>query len=342
MKRLTLEEIGAMAGVSRSTVSRVVNGQPDVSPKAKQRVLDVIEGTGFRPNQAARSLVSSRSSVLGLVIPSAVHNLFSDPYFGRLIRGITSAANRHEQTLSLFLFEDEREEMDMYPRVVSSGLVDGLIVTATKMHDPLVERLSDDVMPVVMVGRPDRDGIAYADADNTGGSRLATEHLIEHGRRRIVAVGAPIDTTTGLDRQTGFLQAMADAGLAVAPEAIVDGNFTEEGGFAAASVLLELQPDAMFCASDSMALGALRAIEAEGLRCPDDVAVVSFDGLLDADASTPSLTSVRQPVPDTGIAAVELLLGILEDRDEAEHSRMLPTELIVRGSCGCENEEAAA
>ena len=335
-QRLTLEEIGRLAGVSRSTVSRVINGQPDVSAEAKKRVLAVIDDTGFQPNQAARSLVSVRTNVLGLVIPSAVHNLFADPYFGRLIQGITKAANTAGQTLSLFLFEDESEETALYPRVIASGLLDGLIVTATRVGDPLVVRLLRDRVPFVMVGRPDNDDITHVDVDNRGGARIGTEHLLQHGHQRIGMVAAPSNTTTGADRRAGFLDAMVEAGIEVPPSLIVEGDYTSRGGYEAMNRLLDTRPDAVFCASDTMALGVLRALADAGLRCPDDMALVSFDGLIEADESGLPITTVQQPIRQTGEEAVSLLLDLVDDDGETQPvRRTLSTELVVRRSCGC-------
>ena len=340
--RFTLEKIGELAGVSRSTVSRVINGQRDVSEEVRTRVLETIERTGYRPNQAARTLVSSRSQVLGLVIPSSVHNLFADPYFGRLIQGITKAANRAEQTLSLFLFEDEREELDLYPRVVANGLLDGLIVTATKMADPLVQCLLDDDTNFVMIGRPDSNRISYVNVENESGARLATHHLLGHGAATIGAILPPSSTTTGVDRRTGFLAAMNEAGRAVPEGLMVEGDFTEESGYEGMSRLITQGVDAVFCGSDTMAIGALEALADAGVRCPEDVRVVSFDGLLDARQTDPPLTTVRQPVRQTGEEAVNMLLEILDDGDSLPRSRIFPTELTIRSSCGCPEQGGSA
>ena len=149
---LTLEDIGRLAGVSRSTVSRVINDQASVRPDVRARVQEVITRTGYSPNVAARSLVSGRSGVIGLVIPSRVHSLFEDPYFPRLIQGISAASNQSGNTLSLFLFQNEEEESEIYPRVVTSGVLDGLIITATRMADPLLARMAGGEIPIVMVG----------------------------------------------------------------------------------------------------------------------------------------------------------------------------------------------
>lgn len=337
--RLTLEEIGRLTGVSRSTVSRVVNEHSDVSPEVRRRVLEVIQRTQYHPNRAARSLVSSRTGLLGLVIPSRVPNLFLDPYFGVLIQGITRAANAAAQILSLFLLDDEHDELGLYDRVVANGMVDGLVVTATTMQDPLVDRMLADGAPFVMVGRPDRDGIPYVDVDNREGARVAVAHLIAHGRHRLATVTGPSNSTTGVDRRSGFLDAAREAGIEVRPSRVVEADFTAAGAREAARQLLDDPPDGIFCASDTMARGTLQALADAGLRCPEDVAVVGFDGLLDADAITPALTTIAQPVAQTGAAAVELLLDVLDGPgDEDVPRRVLPTELVVRHSCGCPDD----
>ncbi len=333
--KLTLEDIGRMAGVSRSTVSRVINDQHSVSPDVRRRVQEIIDRTGFIPNIAARSLASNRTGVLGLVIPSRVHSLFQDPYFGMLIQGISRASNEAGTTLSLFLFETEEEELRLYPRIVASGLVDGVILTASRMGDPLQTRLIDGSIPFVMVGRPDnQDKVSYVDPDNVGGARQAAVHLCNLGYRRVGYVGAPMSTTAGITRLEGFREGLADCGNALDPELRADGDFTEASGYAAMQQLIRRGPEAVFVASDTMAVGALRALKEAGLRVPDDVGVVSFDGLPASENAVPPLTTVRQPIAETGAAAVEMLLDLLSGKLTSPVSRILPTELVVRESCG--------
>lgn len=336
-RRLNLEEIGRMAGVSRSTVSRVVNGAPNVSPEAKARVEQVIASTGYRPHAAARSLASNRTGIVGLVIPSAVEELFADPYFGRLIFGVSTALYQLGLTLSLFIFKEESEEDAIYSRVVGPGLVDGVIVTATRMGDPLIDRLTETHMPFVVVGRPD-DGrpVHSVDADNRGGARLAAEHLASLGYRRAALIAAPSNTTAGIDRRTGFLSAAADLGLEVG-DRIVEGDWSEQSGRAAMTELLAGdRPEAVFVSSDRMALGALRVIREAGLACPDDVAIVSFDGLVPPEHTVPALSSVSQPVAEVGAEAARMLHLVISGEHEEVESVVLPTRLLVRESCGAQ------
>ena len=332
--RLKLEDIGRMAGVSRATVSRVVNGEQNVRPEVRERVEDVIRRTGYTPNAAARSLVSKRTGVIGLVIPSRVHNLFEDPYFAQLIQGVTLASNKAGTTLSLFLFQSEAEERELYPRVVESGFLDGVIVTATRMGDPLVARMSARGIPLVMIGRPDVDDVSYVDVDNRAGAAVAARHLVDVGRRRIGLIGAPTNTTTGRDRLDGFLAGLADRGRPFDPELRVDGDFSERSGYDAMRTLVQRDVDGVFAASDAMALGALRAAREDGLDVPGDVALVGFDGFTASQNSVPPLTTIRQPVADTAARAVEVLTGLISGELEAPSATVLPVELVVRATTG--------
>ncbi|HSM67743.1 MAG TPA: LacI family DNA-binding transcriptional regulator [Ilumatobacteraceae bacterium] len=330
--RLKLEDIGRMAGVSRSTVSRVVNGEPSVRPEVRSRVEAVIRETGYTPNAAARSLVSNRTGVIGLVIPSRVHSLFEDPYFARLIQGITFGSNRAGVTLSLFLAQDEEEERELYPRVVESGFIDGVIVTATRMGDPLVERMATRQIPLVMVGRPDLDEVSYVDVDNRDGARQAARHLVGIGAQRIGVIGAPTNTTAGADRLAGFIAGLEEQDVQLDSDLLVEGDFSEPSGYDAMHVLIDRGVDAVFAASDTMALGALRAAHEGGVAVPGDVALMGFDGFGGSQTSVPPLTTIEQPVAHTASRAVELLLGLVAGELSAPTSVVLPVELVERAS----------
>ena len=332
-RRLNLEDVGRRAGVSRSTVSRVVNGG-HVSSETKRRVEAVIAETGYRPHAAARSLASNSTGVIGLVIPSAAGTLFDDPYFGRLILGISSATNEVDMTLALFLFGDGPDERSIISRVVTPGLVDGVIVTATTRGDPLIDHMQGTNMPFVVVGRPDNAVSTFCvDVDNRAGARTAALHLAALGRSRPALIAAPSNTSAGIDRRNGFLEGLAEAGLSV-EDRIAEGDWSQDSGRIAMARLLGGQPDSVFVSSDRMAVGALRAVSEAGLNCPRDISVVSFDGIVPPDLTTPRLPSVVQPVTEVGERAVRLLTSVIGGASTTPEHVVFPTELAVRESCG--------
>lgn len=344
-RRLTLEEIGRLAGVSRATVSRVINKPENVTPELRERVERVIAETGFQPNIAARSLASRRSNILGLIIPSVAQMLFTDPYFPALIQGISQACNDHQQTLSLFIFYSRKEQNQLYQRATQSGLVDGLIVTADEVHeavgssgetyDPLLHLLRQRQIPFVYMGRPSAAKEAnFVDVDNVAGAYIATNHLIRLGRQRIAHIGAPLKTNVGRDRLQGYMNALEERERTVDNNLIAYGDFTEDSGYTAMRELLQHHPDAVFVASDTMAVGAIQAIQFVGLHVPDDVAVVGFDDLPPAEKADPPLTTIHQPIAQTSKLAVETLLEVLEVGAEPVRHIILPTKLVIRESCG--------
>lgn len=332
MAKLTLERVAELAGVSRSTASRVINDQDGVRPEIRRRVLDVVEMTGFVPHAAARSLAGQRSHILGLAIRQTTQQVFADPYFATLVQGISGACNEHGETLSLFLFQSTEEHDQLPARVLQTKLVDGLVVTATFSDDPLVWRLLETKIPFVMVGEVSTPDIPTVDADNRGGAALAAQHLLDLGRQRIATVMGPMRSGASAARRSAFERVLASAGRPLVPELMVESDFTEEGAYSATQRLLPHDPDAIFAFSDRMAVGVLRALADAGRSVPDDVAVVGFDDLSPARQAQPQLTTIRQEVEATGAAAVELLLERISSPDTPARRVELPTTLVVRGS----------
>jgi LacI family transcriptional regulator len=330
-ERLTIERIGALAGVSRSTVSRVINGQSDVAPDVRQRVMDIVAATGYAPNSAARTLAGNRSRIIGLAIPETTQMVFSDPFFSHLIRGVSRSCNRAEQTLALFLFHETSDETHLLDRVVRTSLVDGLVVPVSHLDDPLIGRLLDRDIPFVLVGEHASPMVSFVDSDNQHGGAAAVEHLLELGRRRIATVAGPHNNSAARARLVGYERALGAAGLPVHRELVVEGDFTEGTAHDLTVELLAHEPDAIFAASDTMALGVIRALRSAGLRIPDAVAVVGFDDLPAAEAA--GLTTVRQHVEHLGELAVRSVLDLLDDGEGAPPRRTtLPVELVVRAS----------
>lgn len=331
---MNLEQIAKLSGVSRSTVSRVVNNDPNVNAVTREKVMQVVRRVNYVPNAAARGLAAGRTHVIGLVIPMGVSTLFTDPYFPLLIQGASSACNAHDYSVMLWLAEPEYERRQIR-QIMYSGLIDGVIIASMLTNDSLVQALIDGALPFMLVGRHPTDSrVNYVDADNVNGARDAIRHLLRMGRTRIGLINGPMNMIAGADRLAGYTQALRERGQLVQPEMITDGGFSEAGGYLAMQQLLPRQPDAVFAASDAMAIGALRVLHEAGLRVPEDVALIGFDDMPFAARSDPPLTTIRQPTYRMGGLAVETLLDLIEHPDSPPHHIVLPTELVVRASCG--------
>jgi LacI family transcriptional regulator len=335
MPDLTLEDVAQQAGVSRSTVSRVVNDQPNVRESVRKRVLEVIRDTGYHPNAAARTLASQRSWMIGLVLPRGVSSFFTDPYFPRLTQGIAQACNHHNYTLALFLVSSKEDEEKIFPRVSRKGLLDGILVQSGQPDEQLIDRLVKAGIPLVIAGRPfHTNNISYIDVDNIDAADNAVSHLVRLGYKRIGTIAGPVTSTVGLDRKEGYRKALIERGREVDEALIVEADFTEAGGYYAMRQLLTARPDAVFTASDIMAIGAMRAVREAGLNIPGEVAFVGFDDLPLATLSNPQLTTIRQPIVQFGSKALEILIDLIENGIQPPRRVILPTELIIRESCG--------
>jgi LacI family transcriptional regulator len=315
----------------------VINNQPNVRAPVRERVWQVIRETGYQPHAAARSLVTRRTRIVGVVIPEAVTTLFTDPFFPHLLCGITQACNFQGYELMLSLFNGPAGPEEMYRRVVGGGHLDGMVVASTRVDDPLIERLLDDGVSFVMVGQHPNERVRYVDVDNVDGARMAVDHLARLGHHRIGTITGPLNMPAAADRLEGYRQAMEAHRLPVDGTLIVEGDFTEAGGMAAARRLLSLPVTAIFAASDIMAVGALKVIRETDLQVPTDVALVGFDDVPIAAALQPALTTVRQPIERMGSMAASLLLSFLESPPEGSppaQRLILPAKLVVRESCG--------
>ena len=333
---VTLEEVARMAGVSRATVSRVVNGSPKVSPEVRRTVEKAIVRLGYVPNRAARSLVTRRSDTIGVVIPEPTGRLFADPFFLWFLNGIGSAlASRAMQLVLLMPQSGEQEKrLEQY---VAAGHIDGVVLTSLHGEDTLPERLAARGVPVVVNGRPPRGAQAsYVDADNRGGAAAAAAHLIAQGRRKVATISGSLDMPAAFDRLQGFRDAVKAAGLPVDPSLEEVGDFSQEGATRAMQLLLERRPDldAIFVASDSMAAMALGVLQSAGRRVPDDVAVVGFDDQPIAGTTRPPLSSVRHPIDAMSHEMIRLLLHSIDAGDRMPRQVTFPTELVVRESSG--------
>lgn len=341
MSDLTLEDIAKQSEVSRSTVSRVVNNQPNVREEVRKRVLEVIQSTGYHPNAAARTLASQRSWTIGFILPHSVSFFFTDPYYPHLTKGIAQACNQYGFTLALFLVGTKEDEEKIFPRVSRRGFLDGVLVQSGHHGDQgIIGRFVDVNIPLVVIGRPFRsDNVSYIDIDNINASYTAVSHLIHLGYKRIGTITGPTNSTVGIDRKEGYRKALSERGLNIEESLITEGDFTEMGGFYAMQRLFAAKPDAIFAASDVMAIGAMRAAREAGLSIPNDMAFIGFDDLPIATLSDVQLTTVRQPVVQFGAKAVEVLIDVIEHDIKPPRHIIMDTELVIRDSCGTPREK---
>ena len=327
----TLEEVARIAGVSRSTVSRVVNNSPGVSPRARAAVAEAIAATRYVPNQVARNLATRRTNTIALVVSEDGERVFGDPFFAGVLRGVSATLAGADRQLVLMMSHDgDRDRLEQY---LAAGHVDGAVVVSLHGMDPMPQRLADAGVAVALLGRPlATTTVPYVDADNLGGALAATRHLAATGRTRIGTIAGPQDMAAGIDRLLGWRRAMGELGRAA--DAVVHTDFTAEAGAAAMAELLAAHPDldAVFAAADLLAVGALRHLTAQGIRVPEDIALVGFDDSVLATTTTPRLTTVRQPVEELGRTTAWRLLAQLSGENHLPPSMLLPTELVVRES----------
>jgi DNA-binding LacI/PurR family transcriptional regulator len=324
-----------VAGVSRATVSRVVNGVASVDEGMRQIVERAISTTGYLPNRAARSLVTRRAGSIALVLPEE-SRMLGDPFFVRVVSGVMSVVRPSGVHLVLMMAGSGTDGGGTPQHVVGDlrqGRLDGVILIHTHHDDPLPGMLIEEHLPVVLSGRPEHPmSISYVTVDQIAGGALVAEHLIGRGCRRIGTITGPLDTPAGQDRLNGFKEAMAAHGRH--DVTAVEGEFTWESGADGMERLLAQLPDVdgVFIASDLMAHGALSVLRRHGRSVPGDVAVVGFDDSSAALACDPPLTTVRQPVEDMAAEMARLLLRQIERLDAPTASVVFEPTLVIRQS----------
>lgn len=325
----TLEDVAERSGVSRSTVSRAINGG-SVSVATRLRVQVAMQATAYKPNLAARKLASGRSGVVGAVIHVAPTVLFQDRYFSRLLHAVSGALADRGAGMMLWLAELSKEET--LDRIVGMRLLDGLIVTADLVVDPLVDGLIASSLPIVLVGHRHKDrSVSYVDINNVAAADRITTHLISLGRTRVGHVTGSRGGVSAEERLTGYRLAMDRAGLSTA-DLIAEGDYLPASGAAGAAELVAAGADAIFFASDAMAMGGLPQLARRGVRIPDHIAVAGFDDEPGVAAMAPPLTTMRQDIRQLGIEAANSLFRLLDHPASGPQRVILPTELMIRQS----------
>ncbi len=327
-------DIARFAGVSQSTVSRVMSHDPRISESTRARVEDAMSRLGYRPNAAARTLITGRSHLLGLVVSN-----ITNPFYPEMIESIVAAAAEHDYTVVLGNTQEREDRQLSLLDLLIEQQVDGAILTSPLRDSAAaIARRGLDRVPLVTVNRRmTGQRLDSVHLDNVGAGRLVAEHLVGLGHRRIGFVGGLASASTNADRLAGVRAALRDLGCALRAQDVVDGEFTWRHGYAVATSALagRSRPTALICADDLIALGVMDASLDLGLRIPDDVAVVGFDDVPVAALRPIGLTTVRQPVAQMGRLAVELLVDrITNGPDYDPVEVVLPPSLVVRRTCG--------
>lgn len=328
--RITIEEIANIAGVSKTTVSRVINNKPDVSDETRGRIHKIIEERGFHPNIFARCISSQRINHIGLIIPYSVEYVFSNQFYVDVLRGISNEVERSGYYL-LLCYVTERNYVEIYQQKRVDGFV---LLSPGSLHHSIIRELQSENIPFIstakLLNEPD---LIYVDVDNIKGAKTAVNHLISLGHKEIGYIGKPA-LTSSHDRLIGYKEALLENNISIKDEyiKITDSSSIQNGH----DVVLELvgesnYPTAIFLANDIMAIGAIKAIQELGKNVPDDISIVGFDDILLSQFTSPALTTVRQPASQKGAEAVRLLIDYIENGTEPS-IKLLNTELILRES----------
>jgi DNA-binding LacI/PurR family transcriptional regulator len=334
-KRSTSLDVAKLAGVSRTTVSFVLNNVPSVSISAatRKRVLDASKQLNYSPNVAGKKLVSGKSYTIGLVLCQSPEQIFTDAFLPQVILGVEQAAI--QQGFHVLLKPVDPNDTGGYARLITENHVDGILLSGPRQDDTALMKLHQQRVPILLMGQLPNTDIPFVDVDATAGAELAVKHLIGLGHQRVgMITNAPLDYTSAQQRRDGYTQALEQAKLTVDSSLIKEGNYTPASGFAAMKSLLEMNPriTAVFVASDVVAMGALLAIKEAGLRIPHDVAVVGFDDIPLAEYYDPPLTTIRLPAFGLGWAGGERLIRIIQGEGLNDASLLLESKLITRQS----------
>lgn len=331
---VTIKDVAKEAGVSPSTVSRVISGNPRISEETKRRVRKVMEELGYHPNMNARSLVVKSTETIGLIMPRSAENTFINPFFPEVLRGIGAAAQERGYSLLISTGRNDEEKIETVVKMVQGKQVDGVILLNSRMKDPILSYLKKQRFPFVMIGRPLEKNITYVDNDNIASAKEATHYLIEMGHRAIAFVGGNPDHTVTRDRLEGYKEALKEAGLPFSPSQVLHADFLEEGAYEAVRALLSIgqRPTAFMVTDDLMALGVISALKEMGFSVPEDVSIVSFNNVFLSRLSSPPLTTVDIGIFQLGFQAVQKLFERIHYPEIASGHTIISTKLIIRQS----------
>jgi len=333
---VTIKDIAKAAGVSPSTVSRVISNHDRISSATSSKVKRIMEEMGYHPNIMAKSLVSKTTKTLAIMLPRPAEELFKDFFFGELLRGILTQSTLAGYDMLLAAATSPNDEKETVSRLVFGRRVDGVILLSSRMNDPLISMLDKAQFPTVLIGRTDEHpDILSVDNDNEQAAYDATRHLILQGHDRIGFVSGPPNLTVSLDRMAGYRRAMQEKGLELRPEWIVEGEYLQHGGYRAMTFLMNLQerPSALVVIDDAVAFGVVHGLTELGFKAPEDMCIVSFNNIALSELASPPISSIDIGTYQLGYTASQILIRRITDQPSVHHNRVIiPHRLIVRES----------
>ncbi len=339
-RRVTIREVARKAGVSTGTVSLALSDSPSVAQDTKLKVREAAAALYYRPSALGRALQSRRTNAVALIVPHSSEHVFGHIYFMEVLSGVSEVLNASGMTLVLSTTKTEVAEEEAYAKILHSQMVDGVILASAALNDKNITTLQRSSLPFVFIGRYPLDPAVHTvSVDDEEGARQAVRHLVRHGHRHIAHISGPLAHLSAADRLAGYRGALQEAGIEFRPEYCWEGDYSEEAGRVGTRALLSLgePPTAIFAANDETAIGVSDALRAAGRRPGSDFPLVGFDDVMFARLLDPPLTTVHQPMHGLGSAAAQLLLALLNGRSTGDLQLQLPTQLVVRGSCGCSN-----
>lgn len=331
----TIKDLAKAAGVSITTISRALNGYSDVNEKTRSRIKKLAEAMSYRPNAQAQSLVLKKTNTIGVIMSGIKRSHAKDAYAFEVLCGINDRSSELNYDILLFSTNPNKQLKKTYSDLCRERNVDGAILQGLRMSDPyLKEVVNQSLFPCVLIDIPlAGEWVGHVTTDNVNGAREAVRHLFQLGHRRIAMINGYDDASVSHERLSGYMLALQEAEIPYDPALVYDGRFSEEGGMEAIYQIIEQHPEvtAVFCSSDLMALGAMRALEQIGRKIPESMSIIGYDDISIASYCSPKLTTVRQEKYDIGYQAAQLLIDMLEGR-QVRHKVMLTNQLVIRDS----------
>lgn len=330
MIKATIYDVAREAGVSIATVSHVINGKGKISRQRREEILNIMKRLNYRPNAIASALASKRTYTLGLLVPD-----ISNPFFAEIARAVEDRGHQLGYSVIICSTDNNEEKVKRYVSLLKQKQVDGVIIGTGVSHGELLKPLQEHSLAITLIARDHPElGASCVRVHDLDGGRLAAEHLLRLGHRRLAVLAENERVTSSGERVRGFVETAASFGVELPPDHIAVCDHKIEDGYRRAKAMLQLagQPTGLFCCNDLLAIGALQAIRELGLRVPEDCSVVSFDDTILARVTDPPLTVIAQPIEEMGRLAVDLVVQDLSGQDDPARRMVLPPELVVRGS----------